>query len=478
MSHHESTTSARSAPRSIVTMTTLTMQACRRRLVSGRRLSSLATATSNNASPPPAASTPKRLPTRHSIKKLPLICTDPAIRTQLTQDVLQAPWGSLFSYVNNNSNNNVQQAWHAADATVQKVEFVLRGHAHGLSGTTWHRWLPRDNTHATTSDEITETLLTMQQLVHRLHVEGASYMQLRAARLEEIQGPKVNAHVMMEDLEMDLDDETDEDEDMVHSRQVFDSVEALQDDINAFARDQGIDASSDSDSDSDSSSSSDSDNESDDISAAEPTYMDDFAIPGPTTHMYDTLLDAMACHAGNSTDVVTARDTYQLLEEILSRHAMDGGDAHNAMGYTRPTIQSYNASIRVAAQLPFDASDTRPSNLSRRDDAIHLGFCAFGALSESQLVQRNSATYTYLLQVISKYFPASRSRGHIARGMLLHARDQGLLDAPLLEAYRLANEPSNGSEFDATLALLEEPVPHKWRANNRKWRSHAREATY
>lgn len=449
-----------------------------------RSLSSPAPQTANSGPPsepttPASVPPPQRLPTRHSVRRLPLVGTDASLRLELTRQILDAPQGSLFQY--RNEQNSVSEAWSAAaEVVVPKAEYVLRGYAHTLSGTCWNRWLPeRESRDVAMSDEqVQETLVTMRSILDRLRDEGYMYMQLRASRLEETQGPKVNAHAVSSEGEESDAENSKDGGTMAHARQIFDHVEALQDNIRKYAEEEGLMTDDDDDESSSSSSDSDSDDDQDDASD-EPTYMDDFALPGPTTHMYDVLLDAMACQAHAPS--VSAQETYLLWEDAIGRHKLDGGDAENTLTWTRPTVQTFNAAIRVAAALPYDVTDRLPSNDSYRDDSIHLAFSAFDVLSESQLVARNSATYTYLLQVVAKYFPASRSRGHIARGMLLHAREQGLLDAGLVAAYRAANEPNNGAEFDATLAMLDKPIrelPHKWRSNNRRLRSHVREATY
>ncbi|GKY96245.1 hypothetical protein MPSEU_000584300 [Mayamaea pseudoterrestris] len=428
--------------------------------------------TNSAASPSsPPSSAAARLPTRHSHRKLPLVCTNQTLKTQITRQLLNAPIGSLFTY--QVDQDSADQAWSIADDCVQKTEYVLRGHAHSLPGTTWSRWLLQEPSCEISNDQAMETIDVMQRLLDRLSNEGLSYMQLRAARLEETQGPRVNAHEIV--LENDAESEDGNNTELIHAKQVFESVQSLQDDVNELSGEQAME---DSDSSSDSESDSDDDNENNaTLATNEPTYMQDFSHPGPTTHMYDVLLDAMACQA----HVVTARETYLLWEDLMLRHELDGGDASNKLWHTRPTLQSYNASIRVAAELPYDLSDQSPRNMERRDDAIHLTFSVFDVLSESLLHSCNSATYTYLLQVVAKYLPQSRSKGHIARGMLLHAREQGLLDSSMVKAYRSANEPPNGDEFLETLQVFDRPVrelPHKWRANNRKLRNHPREATY
>jgi len=144
---------------------------------------------------------------------------------------------------------------------------------------------------------------------------------------------------------------------------------------------------------------------------------------------------------------------------------------------------TYNAPIRLAAGFQYESSSKRPSDLKLRDESIHLALACFDELSQSKLHGRNSATYAYLLEVVAKYFPASRIRGNMAHGMFHHARLQGLIDAIVLNAHRAANSPSNGPEFDAFYASKLEgralkELPDKWRRYARAKRHHPREATY
>ena len=436
-------------------------------------------------SPPPPARQHYAIPVRHSRKKLPLICNDAAQLNDLTQEILETPVGSLYTY--ESGKDSSEDSWIKADPAIQKAEFVIRGHAHTLDGTQWNRWLK--NSSAPPSNDPRATLLSIYKIIDRLWDEGHSYMTLREARLDERYGPKEgrldtdDAGVDLDDLLLEAGEGGDEAsgglKDNYEEIEVFQSVEALRGDMeSSTASEEGFGAGGD---DSYTIHDQQADNTEDEDEA--PSYMDDFALPGPTTHMYDVLLDAMACQATVANEFVTPELALDVVENILGRHELDGGEARNANIHTRPTVLSYNAPIRIAAELPYDLSDKKAHSVRTRDEAIYLAMSCFGELCQSTIWHRNSATYTYLLNVVSKYFPTSRIRGNIAHGMFHHARLQGLIDDELIKSYLAANTPSNGLKFDEFIEdwLSGKPLqelPEKWRRYNRVYRHHHREATY
>jgi hypothetical protein len=169
----------------------------------------------------------------------------------------------------------------------------------------------------------------------------------------------------------------------------------------------------------------------------------------------------------------------------LGRHGLDGGDERNRNEHTRPTVLSYNAPIRLAANLPYDGSSSSSSSAELRDEALQLALGSFDALGHSSIVSRNSATYTYLLRVIAKYLRTGETRGNIALGIFHHGRVQGLVDDAVLDAFRAAHTPSNGKDFERWISkYLGSPdrpakdLPHRWRRHGRVRRYHPREATY
>ena len=380
------------------------------------------------------------LPVKHSRKQLPPVCTDPIQLQEMTSELLQAPMGSLFAYdmpkqvTQKDVDQHRDEAWKMADLTVQKVEFLLRGHAAGIEGTIWNRWLEQKVRHDESQD--------MQNLLDRIWREGQVYMTMRSQRMEELFGHTVPS-VEEEDSEEDL--------------------EGIHKNIEELARTGTLEY----DGESSDSESSDSDNDaSSDEEDLAASYDNDFAFPGPTTAMYETLLDSLACQGKG------IHTSWDLFQDVLGRHALDGGDEFNTNEFTRPSVVCYNTLIRAAANQKHDVEKL---DVKDRDHAILLAFQSYDALKQSKLVEANSATYCYLLQTVSKYFPPSRSRGNIAHGMWHQACTQGLVDDSVIQAHLDANTPSNGNEFDEYRknnleGHTRKSLPQKWTRLSQKLR--------
>jgi len=222
-------------------------------------------------------------------------------------------------------------------------------------------------------------------------------------------------------------------------------------------------------------------------------YKNDFALPGPTVAMYDTVLDAMVCHAeqhATTTQVATPGTALNMFQKILSRHVLDGGDALNANIHTRPTVLSYNAPIRLAAAQHTFIQHAKEHHQHaaatlRRDEALALALGSWDALMQSEMLHRNSATYRYLLHVMGRFFPTSQIKGNMVHGVWHHAVEAGLVDEDVIQAYCAAQTPSNGPQFDAYLerhqltpTTLKTAVPQRWIRYSRKYRYQDRENTY
>jgi hypothetical protein len=429
------------------------------------------------------------LPFRHSRHRLPLICTDPTQLAELTQQLLEAPLGGVFRYTD--GRNSRDEAWQAANDAVQRLEFLMRGHAHTLPGTQWNRWLPSSAGAVRAADpDPAVTIAAMESLVDRLWEEGHSYMAVRAARMEEVHGPKAPPPPPQDGSTTFAAAPPTTSKPELGGGAASESSDADEE--------ESSDSSSDDDDEEDASGNGalelaeffghrqlvnadvDDDDEADDV----PSYVDDFSLPGPTTHMYDILLDSMACFP------TEPQQGYLVLQTILGRHGLDGCDEHNTNLHTRPTVMSYNAPIRLAASLPYsDLSSSSHAQL--RDEALQLALGSFDALSHSTILDRNSATYAHLLRAIAKYIPSGTTRGNISLGIFHHARVQGLVDDAVLDAFLSAHHvhddaTSNGDAFDNWIAkhLGSPPVreakelPHRWRRHGRIRRFHPREETY
>lgn len=401
-----------------------------------------------------------RIPTRHSRKRLPAVIIDTQQLQSLSERILEAPIGSLYSFDTTISPHDNPDPWDAADSTVQTVEAILRGLAARVPGTCWQRWTARKKEASGDDVDALEVALAMQDLMGRLHEEGLAYMNVRADRMDELDAA---AEPMEQNKLLDgtgSSNRVQEDVPALHHGQPKHSLESSVSNKHLVPGDKDKD---------------DADQQ------TKRKHLHDFALPGPTVTMIDSILDVLACGAPHVS--VTARvmkmfqDADFLLHLAHARYELDGGDTHHTNPYTRPTILTFNACIRLAAQV----TNEEYKNEHIRDGAITLAFSTFQATDECAVVDRNSASYVYLMHVIAQTMPASRMRGNIARGVFEQARYRCLVNDALIEAYRQANAPSNCPTDDAFLLdtlASNENVPVKWRRESKRRRYHVREDTY
>lgn len=454
-----------------------------------------------------------RIPVKHSLNLPPPVCTHLTQLLELTQEVLESKPGSLFAY--RNGFDTAQDAWKAAETTRQKVEFLVRGHAWTVQGTQWNRWTRTSEREKQLLQEITEqqsdgddatannnnysALQSMQALIDRVYQEGEMYMMVRASRLEEL--ARLASKEEQQPAPQDNSNNKNRNTGVGDSVVTQDTQDNTTGDTNSSAGSDQIKASFEGLLESGTASSSefdlllegganvDGDDDGDimvtnegEMEQQQNQHKHPFAIPGPTVAMWDAVLDTMACCQSKSPKGhYTA--ALQIMHEILKRHELSGDDEHNTNPHTLPTAVSFNAPIRIAAQSAFDPDNKKPANIRLRDQAIQLAFEGFDAITCSSVVERNSATYAYLLQTMSKFFPASRSRGNICHGMFHHASEQGLIDQTVVTAHLAANVPSNGPEFEEWISKTLKDVaikdlPLKWRRRNRITRHRAKEAIY
>jgi hypothetical protein len=413
-----------------------------------------------------------RLPTKHSRKCLPTIITDYEELLTSAEAILAANEGSLFTYnptyakLDYTVENDRDTAWAAADTTVQTVEAILRGFCWHIPGTCWHRYVPpstnKDGPNSMMTNVPTEDIpMAMEELIDRLYKEGLAYMKLRAERLEELH--KASGRASHEDdliagLLAEPSPPEDDNEDNQFSF------------LTSGGSGGGDDAGD--------GSSSDLARLEGDNNMVETTpderkpYLHDFALPGPTTAMYDCLLDVAAV-----TGDVNCADKINVWHELaFTRHQLDGGCRTNRNIYTVPTALTFNALIRYAVSVPV-----RDGDLELRDTALAWAFSTYQTLDEVEIVHKNAASVNYLLQVIAKYMPPSRIRGNIAAGVFHQARYRGLVNSAVVDAYIAANTPSNCPEDDAYIRDTlrgPQPIPPKWKRDSKKYRYNPREDFY
>lgn len=372
------------------------------------------------------------IPFRHSIKAPPKVLRHQSQELQqFTEQLLTASPGSLFGYQDSHTTTAREDAWKAAESTVQLAEYVLRGHASWIPGSLYYKKTKNEMSGLTVAQHVAQ----MKAIITRLQQEGQVYMQLRHERLaQKFLEKQAAAGMQME--------------------QGTDELPTLADTTKQFAP------------------------------------------PGPTVSMYDALLDSMAvmaageCELEGTTTTTTSTTPIEfvtLLRQIHAAHTLDGGDAINTNLATFPTMQSFNATLRGIASCKFTTGakeDEQPELELIRDQAMEaFGIYNSMAHTTSQRLKRNSATITYMLQIVKKYIPTSRTKGNIAFTIWMQATKEGIVDTNLRtvqQSYKEANTPSNGVEFDDLVHERCDPefvLPTKW-IRHSKNRRHDPTGTY
>ena len=186
--------------------------------------------------------------------------------------------------------------------------------------------------------------------------------------------------------------------------------------------------------------------------------------------MWDALLDSLAV----SSTATSPLELKEILEHVLARHHQDGGPEYNINPYTVPTILTFNAVLRTVANFPIHPQD----NSTLRDEALEV---AFGVYDEMRWhVDRNSATFQYMLEIVTKCLPPSRSRGNISFGLWTQAQRHHVASSQVLQALRQAHVPSNGEEFDEWLAKHDDirKTPLNWRREHKMKRYNQKSGIY
>jgi hypothetical protein len=345
---------------------------------------------------------------------------------------------------NHHRHHHGMTMWEACDDLVQKGEYVLRGHAacipnslHYYSNNNKKKGDNDNNVDSYSSLSPAAHIGQMQAIVQHFETEGKLYMDQRRELLRSSSLTLYN-----QDNNSSSSSSSDDDEESKQQQQ------------------------------------QDDDNDDDDD--------EDCAGPGPTVEMWDTLLDSMAVTASRDTP----SNMTSILQRVLERHAEDGGAERNTNPFTVPTILTFNAVLRGVANTPYSNHNNNDDEI--REEALQT---AFGVYDEMRLHHvgtaaaadnnnnRNAATYTYMLQVVAKFLPPSRTRGNIAHGLWTHAKRNHVASKQVLEALtQHANVPSNGVEFDQWTNDNNNNnvnnMPLNWRKNYKMRRYNRNDETY
>ena len=325
--------------------------------------------------PPPPPAMSLLLPTKHS-RTLPPPTCPPTMLRQEVESIFDAPLGSLITYnkpknstVLKSIEEEIADAYYASDAAIQRAEYVMRGlNARVVDGTSYvSRCLARgtmiydggEGRDNNAEDEVPlgkeECFRAMLDLLERMSKEGETYAELRTRVRSQVLDPtstatsdsSTSSSSSSSDSDSSSDDDSDNDEKgELDTKESDESFERWADGLNKNMVKVGIINPADS------SSRSGATGEGDDTTAtttpenSDPEKYQFGPDPGVTTHMYDLVLDSIAClcheyyHSKNdgSTNLIDLVNLMpedvgsppelakSILDTVLSRHMMDGGD--------------------------------------------------------------------------------------------------------------------------------------------------------
>jgi hypothetical protein len=468
----------------------------------------------------------RSIPTRHSLKGPPPMCIDPIELQEFTQQVLETPVGSLFCQNNRNRSSNQttttrattttttsklssinqdrDDAYAVAQESTQLVEYLLRGYNHQLPGGLY----ASKTSNICSVDEASSALSNMIQLIERFEEEGVTYMKLRhelsnfqqvsseatattaalgvtASSLSSVGRSRGRDHDDNDDEEKliiassnsgsdddDIDLKLDDfDEEIEIGNTTFGEMEDLYSSVIQHKHDHEHQL----------------EEHSTMMANAAGTmkeqrqiesHLSDFALPGVTTVMYDTLLDALACSTelllqpnnsqakNQQTGIlrqVDPADLYQIAQDALTAHELNNQGIISSKSqwfpYTVPTMVTYNATLRGIGNLCLAGTSQMDEESKQRlvDQGLACGFGMYNHLTNNKyaLPKRNTASVIYLLKVIGGCLPPSRTRGNMTVTLWYQASREGLVTSELIAAIQELHLQSNGPEFDVFLKALE-----------------------
>lgn len=201
---------------------------------------------------------------------------------------------------------------------------------------------------------------------------------------------------------------------------------------------------------------------------------DDFATPGVTTAMYDTILDAMACATQVSLEAESPSSSsestsfLQMLEpDDIYRVAGAAWQAHDLNNQysggetffpcTTPTMVTYNATLRGIGNICVSSTLNDDQKALIIDQGLAHGFGVYNQLTHNDhgLPKRNGASIVYLLNIIKACIPPSRTRGNMTVALWHQASMEGLVTPELIQSMEELHGESNGPEFDVFLESLD-----------------------
>eukprot|EP00574_Skeletonema_japonicum_P002784 CAMPEP_0201714004 /NCGR_PEP_ID=MMETSP0593-20130828/642_1 /ASSEMBLY_ACC=CAM_ASM_000672 /TAXON_ID=267983 /ORGANISM="Skeletonema japonicum, Strain CCMP2506" /LENGTH=612 /DNA_ID=CAMNT_0048203225 /DNA_START=78 /DNA_END=1917 /DNA_ORIENTATION=- len=292
------------------------------------------------------------LPTKHSRKLPPPVCPPSLLRSEV-EAIFDAPVGTLIAYSKSqtgelkSAEEEMTDAYYAADNIVQRVEFILRGLNSVVSNESYvSRSLKTGamsleegggDKGGADGDVMTkqDCFRAMIDLLSRIQEEGDAYDDLRRRVRSQLTTSTTNS----DDSSSSSSSDSDSDDEEGVSEKDEEVFNEWSDGLNERMEKVGFKVRSNSDSFS--TSVNGASDEEEEISQEDYQFG---ASPGLTVHMVDLVLDALACLCGeeygtnsSTSDVdlvqLMGKDASpppamgkDLLDTVLHRHWLDGGD--------------------------------------------------------------------------------------------------------------------------------------------------------
>ena len=295
------------------------------------------------------------LPTKHSRKLPPPVCPPSQLRSEV-EAIFDAPVGTLIAYSASQTGElktaeeEMADAYYAADNVVQRVEFILRGLNSMISDESYvsrslqagAMSLEEDSEGGADGDIMTkqDCFRAMVDLLSRIQEEGDAYDELRKRVRSQLTTSTTNSDdSSSSSSSSSSDSDSDSDDEEGVSEKDEEVFNEWSDGFNERLREVGFKVRQSTDS-----ASTSLNNASDDDEEVSQEDYQFGASPGLTVHMVDLVLDALAClceeeygtqSSASSVDLVQlmGKDASpppamgkDLLDTVLHRHWLDGGD--------------------------------------------------------------------------------------------------------------------------------------------------------
>lgn len=169
------------------------------------------------------------------------------------------------------------------------------------------------------------------------------------------------------------------------------------------------------------------------------------APPGPSTAMYDLTLDAIANIINDTSNPVSyLRKARALHQSALERNDLDREQKMDVVNVNSvPTAATFNAMIRTSSLV-----EERDGYEELRDVAVENAFLGYDAIFHHNVVERNSATYKYMVKTVNKFFPDCEAKGYILVALWEKCTlQERLLDEDIIRAFLEVNSEDCGEKF-------------------------------